>query len=352
VINQSGDEVAETHFVSAHQPAGISVGGSVAPVGIFDDPRRLQSGIEPGDLDAAANDRALRPQWIARYQVINELAAARFGRIFRVRRPGFARPCVLMLSHRPLEKEPAALDRLERYSRKLTGCIHPNLVRVIDLDCYDGRPFIVMEHVYGLTLKQFAEERRPEPREAAGAVADLAGAVSYLLNCGIDPPEVDPADIVVDETGRPRLTAFGLSYLDFHNAGELEHSPADQQEEHVAVAQKTSESPSCVRGLGEVLYYLLTRRLPLPATTSFDFQRAASRRLISPRRLNSRVPRVLERICLRALTPAEEKRLQGARELERALRQFLVRRWIGLAGFVAISLPLLVFVLRRLRAGG
>jgi eukaryotic-like serine/threonine-protein kinase len=350
MINQSGDDLTESHFVAAHQPDAVCAG---APVGILDDPLRDGARITATDAKAVLSVRYERPQRIALYEVLEELTATRFGRVFRVRRHGLARQWILLLSGRHLDNDPAALERVRRSFRKLTGCVHPNLVPIIDLDCHDGRPFVVMEQVYGLTLKQYALERRPEPRETASAVADLAGALTYLQSRGINQAEVDPGDVVIDETGRPRLRAFGLADLGFHNTGALERVLDDQEEEQCAAAQEPIPQPSSVRGLGEVLYYLLTRRPPLPvASSSIDFQQAATRRLIAPRRLNPRVPRVLDRICLQALTSADEQRLQGARELERALRQFLARRWIGLAGFVAVSLPFVVFLVRRLSTHG
>ncbi len=106
------------------------------------------------------------------------------------------------MSRRPFETDPGALERLRRHARALERCVHPNLVRVMDLDCHGGRPFVVMEDVYGLSLKQYALERRPGPREAAGLVVELARAVSYLQDRDIDPPDVDPASVVIDETGR------------------------------------------------------------------------------------------------------------------------------------------------------
>ncbi len=353
MINQSGEDLAESHFVAAHQPDAIAEGAPVGMVGILDDPLRDRARVLATAVETASDVRFERPERIGYYEVLDELTATRFGRVFRVRRLGFARQWILLLSGRRLDNDPAALERLRCSSRELTGCVHPNLVGIIDLDCHDGRPFVVMEQVYGLTLQQFARERRPEPRETASAVAELAGALTYLQSRGINQTEVNPGDVVIDETGRPRLTAFGLADLGFHNTGALEHVLDDHELERSAVAREPITPPSSVRGLGEVLYYLLTRRLPLPvASSSFDFGQAGTCGVVSPRRFNPRVPRGLERISLQALAPSEEQRFGGAKELEQALRRFLARRWIGLAGFVAVSLAFLVFLVRRLSTGG
>ena len=53
----------------------------------------------------------------------------------------------------------------------------PNLVRVYDLGFHDGRPFLVLEHVQGPTLDQYAENKRLTPRQAAELIAALAEAV-------------------------------------------------------------------------------------------------------------------------------------------------------------------------------
>src|SRR4029077_5316076 len=107
--------------------------------------------------------------------------------------------------------KPAGRDRLLLEGRLLAQCDHPNLVRVVDLDVHEGRPFVVMEHVPGLPLEKFALEHRPGPRQAARLVAELARAVAYLHARRIVHQDIKPQNALVDDQGRPRLIDFGLA---------------------------------------------------------------------------------------------------------------------------------------------
>src|SRR5262249_44414057 len=142
-----------------------------------------------------------------------------------VMHPELARELVLKLGRRPIavsrpigtegEEEPGATrPALLHEGRLLARCDHPNLVRVVDLGVHQGRPFVVMEYVPGLTLQQFALQGGPGPREAARLVAELAGAVAYLHAQGIVHQDIKPRNVLIDERGRPRLIDFGLARWD------------------------------------------------------------------------------------------------------------------------------------------
>ena len=88
----------------------------------------------------------------------------------------------------------------------------PNIVRVHDLDFHDGRPYLVMEYIRGRTLAQYAREESVSPRQAAALVAEIAGAVAFAHRRGIVHQDIKPANVLIDEAGRPRLIDFGLAW--------------------------------------------------------------------------------------------------------------------------------------------
>jgi hypothetical protein len=99
-----------------------------------------------------------------------------------------------------------------------------------------------------------------------------------------------------------------------------------------------------------VLYYLLTGRPVYPGGWGFAaFQQASQGEQVPPHQINPRVPRGLERICLKALAPDPERRYRTAGDLERALRGFLRRRWVVAAILVGLALPVVAFFVSRLQ---
>ena len=157
--------------------------------------------------------------------------------VFRVMHPELARELVVKLGRRPIAARREAGTRGEagptrvallREGRLLARCDHPNLVRVVDLGVHEGRPYVVMEYVPGLTLQQFAQRRRPGPRQAARLIAELAGAVAYLHAQGIVHQDIKPRNVLIDERGRPRLIDFGLAAGSTPGRGTGTIGPAGQ----------------------------------------------------------------------------------------------------------------------------
>ena len=110
---------------------------------------------------------------IARYVVLARLDEGGEALFYRVLHAELGKPFVLKLSRRRIDR-PAG-NGLAAQGRLLAELDHPRLVKVVDLDVHEGRPFLVMEYVPGLNLGQYAAQRRPDARRAAALVADLRG---------------------------------------------------------------------------------------------------------------------------------------------------------------------------------
>jgi hypothetical protein len=243
---------------------------------------------------------------------------------------------------------------LLREGRLLAQCDHPGLVRVVDLDVHEGRPFVVMEHVQGRTLQRYAEQRRPGAREAARLVAKVTKAVAYLHARGIIHQDIKPSNVLVEEQGHPRLIDLGLARLQTawsdDGSGWIGGTDAYMSPEQALGRADRIGSWTDVFGLGGLLYYLLTGR-PLyrgPSRWSVLCQ-ARTAEYVPLRQVNGRVPRALERICHKALAPDPERRYRGADDLERTLRRFVRRPRFVAAGAAVLGIAaaaLLAFGLR------
>jgi serine/threonine protein kinase len=291
---------------------------------------------------------------IGRYVVIEQLDSGGQGDVFRVLHPELDKQYVLKLARRPPKLSPDASgaegSSLRREGKLLAQCDHPNLVRVIDLDMHNGRAFVVMEHVHGLSLQQYVLQHRPGARESALIVAKLACAVSYLHSRGIIHQDIKPKNVLIGTEGEPRLIDLGLAWQDDAWTGDADKTAggtADYMSPEQALGLVDRIGPATdLFGLGGLLYFLLCHRALYQGASSASVRWQAMRAQYVPiRQLNPRVPRRLERLCRKALAAQPELRHVSARELEKALRRFQIgrrRAGIGLAALLVTGFAALV----------
>jgi serine/threonine protein kinase len=290
---------------------------------------------EPGtDLgfsyEPGASGVAPFPAAIGKYLVVGRFPPTGQAEVYRVVHPGLGRDLVLRLARDPVEL--GGRSEIIEEGRILASLEHPHLVRVYDQDFLDDRPYLVMEFIRGRTLEQLADEGGLTPRRAAALVAKVAGAVGYAHRHGIVHRDIKPKNILVDEAGEPRLIDFGMARLrhawsdDPGRPGGTFAFMAPEQARIESPAEQAKVGPrSDLFALGAVLYYLLTRQAPFPGETWRESMDSARRCDFDPAALNqSRVPRRLRRICLKAMASDPADRYASAETLQKALKRFLL----------------------------
>ncbi len=328
----------------SHSSGGLSRIATIVQPDSFGSAPAMQGPCDDG-VDSAD------PVRIGKYLVVELLDGGGQARVFRVMHPELARELVVKLGHRPIAARREAGTRgeagpmrvaLHHEGRLLARCDHPNLVRVVDLGVHEGRPYVVMDYVPGLTLQQFAQRRRPGPREAARLIAELAGVVAYLHAQGIVHQDIKPRNVLIDERGRPRLIDFGLARWEHAWSGDgndRSGGTANYMSPEQAMGQSDRIGPwTDVFGLGGLLYHLLTLGpLYRGASETSVVRQARAAGYLAIRNLAPSTPRGLARIVHRALAAEPERRYRTAADLETALRAFLARRRIA-AVLLAIAL--------------
>jgi serine/threonine protein kinase len=291
----------------------------------------------------------LLPARIGTYLVIAPLNSSRDAQVYLVRQSSFGGELVLKLFPQRAPADWATRDSLRREALKLTQIGHPNLLRIVDVDFHERYPFVVMQRIYSLPVAEYAEQRRPGPREAAGLVAELARAVTYLDALGIHDRDLTLRNVVIDETGRPRLMNFGLSRLreawSDNGVDPPGISVAEALREHSRDDNVPRGAGTDVRDLGMILRHLLIERKPDQRTgTAVARRRANDGDHAEPCLFNPSIPSSLERICSKALAQDPKRRYQSVAQLEQALRRFRARPWLGAAVLAMLAVIALALV--------
>ena len=268
------------------------------------------------------------PTSIGRFEVRALLGSGGFGSVYRAHDPLLGREVALKVAHAGLVENPTQRERFLREGRAAAKLRHPHLVAVYDAGCEDGAYYMAAAYVEGRTLAKARKQGELDLRQSAAIVRQLAEALAYAHRQGIVHRDVKPANVLLDARNQPHLTDFGIAHQQ-GSAEKLTHdgailgTPAYMAPEQAAGRQGDPLPASDQYSLGVVLYELLTGQPPFSGPPVAILHGVLHQEPPAPRRVNSAVPRDLERICLKAMAKRPEDRYADCREFAEDLRRFL-----------------------------
>jgi serine/threonine-protein kinase len=263
------------------------------------------------------------------YDVEGVLGHGGMGVVFRARHLRLNRLVALKMSLGGAYCDPHERQRFQRESEAVAGLRHANIAQVYDAGEADGRSYFTMELVEGGSL---AEKLRGTPQpahQAAALVATLADAIHMAHESGIVHRDLKPANVLLTPDGTPKIADFGVARRLRDGAALTQSGVPMGTPSYMAPEQARGQSrvigPAVdVYALGAILYELLTGRPPFRGETPAEtVLQVISLDPVPPSRLNSKVPRDLETICLKCLQKAPQQRYASAAALGDDLRRFV-----------------------------
>jgi WD40 repeat protein len=290
---------------------------------------------------------------VAGYEILEELGRGGMAVVYKARQKGLNRLVALkmILSGSCAGQEERKRFRIE--AEAAAQLQHANIVQIHDVGEFEGRPFLSLELVEGGSLADYLRSAPFQPAQAAALTETLAGAMHYAHQRGILHRDLKPANILLQKTSStdytdnkkvgnslsvrsvqsvvdylPKITDFGLAKrLDVEAGntptGDVLGTPSYMAPEQAQPRGRVLGPEVDVYALGAILYECLTGRPPFRAATPLDTMiQVLSGDPVPPRRLNPKVPRDLETICLRCLHKEPKKRYPSARSLADDLHRF------------------------------
>jgi tetratricopeptide (TPR) repeat protein len=224
---------------------------------------------------------------------------------------------------------PHELARFRREAEAVAGLRHANIVQVYDVGDHEARPYFTMEFVEGGHLGQKLAGTPQPASQTATLAATLAEAVQAAHQGGIVHRDLKPANILLTADGTPKIADFGLArHFDgdatMTLSGARIGTPSYMAPEQVIGKAGTIGPAVDIYALGALLYEMLTGRPPFRGETATDTERQViEEEPVPPARLNPKVPRDLETICLKCLHKDPERRYTDAAALAEDVRRFL-----------------------------
>ncbi|HWS81159.1 MAG TPA: Stk1 family PASTA domain-containing Ser/Thr kinase [Rubrobacter sp.] len=252
-----------------------------------------------------------------RYDVVRPLGSGGMGEVYLARDRVLGRDVALKVLRRQYAGDDEFAERFKREAMSAASLSHPNIVQVYDRgETEEGASYIAMEYVPGGTLKERISREGPlEAADAAGVVAQVAGALGAAHDRGMVHRDVKPQNVLLTARGGAKVADFGIaragSSATISRTGSVLGTAGYMSPEQALGKPATPKSD--LYSLGVVLYEALTGELPYTADNPIAVSmKHVNEPLRPPIELNPRIPRGMNAIVTKLLAKDPEDRYADA----------------------------------------
>ena len=270
---------------------------------------------------------------LGRYELQKILGAGGYGTVWKALDSELERHVAIKLPHDQFASE-ADEEQFVAEAKKLATLQHPNIVAIYDIGRDGDEVFIVTQLVEGSNLANLPSDL--SKTEAVKVVRQIAWALGYAHRKGIIHRDVKPANILIDESGKPLLADFGIAISPSVNddVTDTRGTMAYKSPEQTLAGDVVNEQ-SDIFSLGVVAYELLTGQLPFEAGDQGKFNRVPTK---PPKEIDSSILSCESDAILKALASHPYQRQDSADQFAQELTAVgPIKNWLyTIAGALSV----------------
>lgn len=291
-------------------------------------------------------------------EVLRELGRGGMGIVYLARQPALDRLVAVKVLRSVTHDDHQECNRFVREIQAAARLRHPHIVQLHEVGEVDGQPYCLLEYMEGGSLADRLHGPLPRSLDAAALIETVARAMHYAHEQGIVHRDLKPANILLSGecqvtsgehkettpvslatrhlplTAIPKISDFGLAKrmeedISHTRSGVILGTASYMAPEQAAGKPSATGPAADVYSLGAILYELLTGRPPFQGSTALSIlEQVKNHDPVAPSRLQPRVARDLETICLKCLEKEPRRRYASALALAEDLQRFREGRHI------------------------
>lgn len=271
-----------------------------------------------------------------RYRIIKEIDKGGMSNIYTAFNKHSRSTVAIKVLREDMIDDPDVTEHFNAEAEVMAKLHHRNIVKILDTGEYEGRKYIVMEYIPGITLKEKLQiYGRLSTEECVDYAMKLCNALNYAHHKGVIHRDLKPGNVLLRENGAPVIIDFGIAQAeDKQQSGEQVLGSVQYFSPEQAKGKET-DNRTDIYSLGVMLYELATGRLPFDGEDQMEIAlKHLHQRPDDPSELVD-MPRSFARIIMKAMEKDPENRYRTAGEMYRDLERCLTEtdgKYVRLAG--------------------